>query len=392
MTAPLSCIHFVSEIRFELGGVVQAVVDLCQAISARGHKVTLVTFDATDVPAHWSEAPGQWPHVIEIKPAAFSQRFVSREGLQAFRGLLDEVELAHLHTPWEPSNLQIMRVLRKQGIPYIVTVHGMLDDWSMQRKSLKKRAYLSLYGRELFEHATTVHLTAESESEQASRWVPIGDRETVQCYALDLTSYDPLPGPGPAYKAYPAICPEKKKILFLSRIHPKKGVELLLQAGALLRDEGLPIQLLIAGPGEEGYINRLKALAQDLGIGAQTEFLGMVRGIEKRSLFQLSDVFVLPTYQENFGLVIAEAMACGTPVVTTRGTDIWREIERGGARIADINAESLANQMRDFVTDKQIRDQVGQQGLHFIRNWLDRDNVVQGYERMYRDTIQKGPR
>ncbi|QEG34696.1 glycosyltransferase [Bythopirellula goksoeyrii] len=392
MTSPLSCIHFVSEIRLELGGVVQAVVDLCQAISARGHKVTLVTFDATDVPAHWTEASGNWPQVVEIKSASYSKRFVSREGLQDFRDMLDGVDLAHLHTPWEPSNLQIMRVLRKQGIPYIVTVHGMLDEWSMQRKSLKKQAYLSLCGRKLFENATTVHLTAESESEQASRWVPIGDREAVQCYALDLTSYDPLPGPDPAYKAYPAICPERKKILFLSRIHPKKGVEFLLQAGALLRDEGLPVQLLIAGPGEESYINQLKALARNLGIEEQTEFLGMVRGIEKRSLFQLSDVFVLPTYQENFGLVIAEAMACGTPVVTTRGTDIWREIERGGARIAEINGESLADEIRVFVTDKQLRDEIGQKGLHFVRNWLDRDNVVQGYERIYRDTVEKGPR
>ncbi len=392
MSAPVSCIHFVSEIRLELGGVVQAVVDLCQAISARGHKVILVTFDATDVPEHWTTSPGDWPQVVEIKPAWYSRRFVSTKGLQEFSKLLDGVDLAHLHTPWEPSNLQIMRILRQAKIPYIVTVHGMLDEWSMQRKSLKKRTYLSLCGRKLFEHATTVHLTAESESEQASRWVPIGDREAVQCYALDLTSYDPLPGPDPAYKAYPVISPEMKKVLFLSRIHPKKGVEFLLEAGALLRKEGLPIQLLIAGPGEESYIKRLKSMASDLGIAEHTEFLGMVRGIEKRSLFQLSDVFVLPTYQENFGLVIAEAMACGTPVVTTRGTDIWREIERGGARIAEINGQSLADQIRDFVTDKKLRDEIGQKGLYFVRAWLDRDNVVQGYERIYRAAIEKGPR
>jgi len=118
----------------------------------------------------------------------------------------------------------------------------------------------------------------------------------------------------------------------------------------------------------------------------------MVRGIEKQSLYQLSDVFVLPTYQENFGLVIAEAMACGTPVVTTRGTDIWREIERGGARIADMNPESLATQMREFLTDNETRDRVGQQGLHFIRQWLDRNSVVSGYEQVYHDTVHKGPR
>jgi len=208
----------------ELGGVVQAVVDLCQAISARGHQVTLVTSDATDVPTQWSDASGNWPRVVEIDSLGLTkrlisrQRLISRRGLRTFRELLDGVDLAHLHAPWELSNFQLMSILRKQRIPYIVTVHGMLDEWSMQQKAMKKKTFLSLGGRRLFEHATTVHLTAEAELEQAGRWVPIGDRGAIQCYALDLTSYDPLPGPGPALKAFPAICPEKKKILFLSRL------------------------------------------------------------------------------------------------------------------------------------------------------------------------------
>lgn len=392
MTEQLSCVHFVSEVRLELGGVVQAVVDLCQALSVRGHQITLVTTDPTDIPDHWSDPSGAWPQVVEIKPSALTKRLISRGGLKQFGDLIHGVDLVHLHTPWDLSNFQLMPIVRKQSIPYIVTVHGMLDEWSMQQKSLKKKAFLSLGGRRLFEHATTVHLTAEAESEQTGRWVPIGDREAIQSWILDLSVYDPLPGPDPALKAFPVICPEKKKILFLSRLHPKKGIDLLLKAGAILLEEGLPIQLLIAGPGDDHYVEELKSLTRKLGIEKHTEFLGMVRGVEKRSVFQLSDVFVLPTYQENFGLVLAEAMACGTPVVTTRGTDIWKEIERAGGRIADMNPESLATQMKEFLTDKEVRDQVGQQGLKFVRKWLDRDNVVDGYERIYRETIQKGPR
>ncbi|MDC0937236.1 glycosyltransferase [Pirellulales bacterium] len=393
MSEKISCLHYVDAIRLELGGVVQAVVDLCQAISANGHRVTLVTGDATDVPKEWSDGSGNWPDVVEVKQSAWMKRLLSRQALQTLDKVLDGVDLVHLHTPWDPSNLQVARRLRKRGIPYIVTVHGMLDDWSMKQKSLKKRLYLQLFGRALFEHATTVHLTAEGENEQASKWVPIDDRAAVQCYALDLTSYDPLPGPDPARRAYPRIAPECKKLLFLSRLHPKKGVELLVEAGALLREEGIPIQLLIAGPvDDEGYVASLRSLSRELKIEEYTEFLGMVRGIEKRSVFQLADVFVLPTFQENFGLVLAEAMACGTPVVTTRGTDIWKEIQRGGARIAEFTAQSLADQIRDLVTDQELRDRVGQQGLHFVRDWLDRTNVVAGYEEMYRETVRKGPR
>jgi glycosyltransferase involved in cell wall biosynthesis len=152
----------------------------------------------------------------------------------------------------------------------------------------------------------------------------------------------------------------------------------------------VPVQLLIAGPGDEHYTKKLKRLTSRLGMEDHTEFLGMVRGIEKRSLFQLSDVFALPTYQENFGLVIAEAMACGTPVVTTRGTDIWREIMAAGARIAEMNPESLANELHVLLKDEQACEAVGQQGLRFVRQWLDRSNVTSGYEKMYRDTIARG--
>ena len=382
----------------ELGGVVQAVVDLCQAISACGHQVTLVTSDATDVPAHWSDASGDWPRVVEIESLALTkrlisrQRLISRRGLRIFRELLDGVDLAHLHTPWDLGNFQLMPILRKQRVPYIVTVHGMLDEWSMQQKSLKKKTFLSLGGRRLFEHATTVHLTAKAEFEQAGLCVPIGDRGAIQCYALDLTSYHPLPGPEPALKAYPAICPEKKQILFLSRLHPKKGVEFLLQAGAILRDQGLPIQLLIAGPGDDSYVGQLKSLTSRLGLDDHTEFLGMVRGIEKRSLFQLSDVFVLPTYQENFGLVIAEAMVCGTPVVTTRGTDIWQELQEAGARIVDLTPEAIATAIAELLAQDDGGVQLGALGQEYVRRWLDRDHVLQGYEKIYRDTIAKGPR
>ena len=389
MSKPFSCIHYVGEVRYELGGVVQAVVDLCQAISVRGHRVTLVTCDATDVPRAWKDNADESPRIVEIQRSSLSKRLISRHGLKIFGDLLPEAEIVHLHTPWELGNLQLMPLLNSRKIPYIVTVHGMLDDWSMQQKTLKKSVFLNLFGRKLFKNATTVHLTAEGECDQASRWVPVDDRRAVQCYALDLTAYDPLPGPGPALKAFPQIRPEKKKILFLSRLHPKKGIEFLLRAGAILRDQNLPIQLLIAGPGDESYTKRLKRLTSSLAMDDHTEFLGMVHGIEKRSLFQLSDVFVLPTYQENFGLVIAEAMACGIPVVTTRGTDIWREILEGGARIADMSAESLATELQSLLKDDEARSAIGQQGLRFVRQWLDRSNVTSGYERMYRDTLRR---
>ncbi len=384
----LTIVHFIRRVRAEDGGLVQAVLDMCQLMAVQGHRVILATLDATDVPRQWSDA-GNTPEVVELEPAKWTGARVSTQGLRRFDDLLHEVDVAHLHTPWDPSNLQLSKCLVAKEIPYVVTVHGMLDDWSMRKKSLKKRVFLACGGRRLFQNATTVHFTAEAERDQALKWIPGADRAAIQSCAMDLSVYENLPGPEPALNQFPVIRPEREKILFLSRIHPKKGIELLLEAGAMMLDRQRPIQLLIAGPGDESYVRQLQAESRRLGIDEHTHFLGMVRGTEKLSLYQLADVFVLPTYQENFGLVLPEALACGTPVVTTRGTDIWRELEQAGATIVDNSATALTEAIEEFLNDGERRQQAGRQGKQYVNQWLDQNNVVAGYERMYRGMMDR---
>lgn len=390
MDKPFSCVHFIREIRSELGGVVTAGVDLCQSMASQGHRITLVTCDAKDAPAYWKEPEGKWPTVVEVPASSITELLLSRKALARFEEVLSDVDVAHLHTPWELCNFQLARILRHKRIPYVVTIHGMLDDWSMNHKKLKKSTFLSIGGRSLFRKATTIHFTAQAEKEQALQWIPGADRSLVQCYALDLSSYNPLPGVEPALRAFPQIHRDSRKILFLSRVHPKKGLELLLRAAAILKQQSLPFQILIAGPGDAPYVASLNKLAAELGVDDVTLFLGMVRGVEKRSLYEAADVFVLPTYQENFGLVLAEAMACGTAVVTTHGTDVWRELQEGGALIVDTSPDQIAEAILVIISDPEKCRRIGQQGLDFVYKWLDRNTVSAAYERMYRNAIERG--
>jgi glycosyltransferase involved in cell wall biosynthesis len=387
--APLSIVHFFPRIRREEGGVVQAILDLCQLMVQAGHHVTLATCDGPDLPAAWRE-PGSNPHAVILDRSLWIASRLSAKGLAQFQSLIRSANVVHLHTPWELSNLQVARLLRHEGVPYIVTVHGMLDDYCMEQKSLKKRTFLALGGRKLFSGATTVHFTAAAEKEQATRWIPGNYKSVVQACAIDFAPYETLPGIGSALASFPKLKSDSCKILFLSRLHPKKGVERLIEAVAILCQENKNLQLLIAGPGEEAYTQQLKELAQTSGISEITHFLGMVRGDVKLSLYELADVFVLPTHQENFGLVLPEALACGTPVVTTRGTDIWRELAEAGAKIVDNEPRTLAAAIADLLTDEAKRTQLGRQGREYVRNWLAEDKVRTGYECMYADTIRLG--
>ncbi|MDZ4657284.1 MAG: glycosyltransferase [Bythopirellula sp.] len=389
MQDPLSIVHFFPRIRLEEGGVVQTVLDLCRSLAEKGHHVTLATSDATDVASSWKAAEPNCPRFLELPRSTWLRSRLSIQALKNFESILGTVDVVHLHTPWELSNLQLSNILFRKQVPYIVTVHGMLDDYSMRQKGVKKRAYLALGGRRLFRRATTVHFTAEAEKEQALPWIPGKYLSVVQACAMDLTPYENLPGPESALTAFPQLNSPRQKILFLSRLHPKKGVDLLLRAASLLKSQGFKADLLIAGPGDEAYVNELKQLANQLGLSDSTHFLGMVRGSVKLSLYELADVFVLPTHQENFGLVLPEALACGTPVVTTRGTDIWRELAEAGATIVENQPSELARAISEILSNAERRLALGEQGRQYVKNWLAEDKVLAGYEQMYRDTIDR---
>jgi glycosyltransferase involved in cell wall biosynthesis len=384
----LRIIHFFPRIRREEGGVVQVVIDLCQSLADFGHHIQLATCVGPDVPIDW-KSPHHNPALCLLERSSVIPTRLNSRGVADFSKLLEQADVVHFHTPWEMANLQLAKVARAKGVPYIVTVHGMLDDYCMRQKRLKKQAFLALGGREMFAHAMAVHFTAEAEMQQAVRWIPGDYQPVVQACALDLAPYESLPGLSSVIGAFPQLANQRHKILFLSRIHPKKGLELLIEACGILRQQGREFDLVIAGPGDEAYVTTLNKLASKRGLGQTTHFVGMVRGEVKLSLYELADVFVLPTYQENFGLVLPESLACRTPIVTTKGTDIWRELAEAGARIVEQNPQVIAVAVDELLADDHLRAELGERGREYVLQWLSEKKVVVGYDRMYRNAIAK---
>lgn len=388
---PLRCVHYLHEFVLEHGGVVQAVRDLCSGLTAGGTEIVLLTCDASDVPDAWQRG-ANGTRVVELNRSRLYRGMLGRRIVRdATRTVLARADVVHLHTPWAVGNLQLAASLRRQRIPYIVSIHGMLDGWSMAQKPLKKRTFLTLGGRRFLYEAARVHFTAEEERRQALAWIPAARRRAVVVpLTVDLSQFDQLPGPDTARAKFKALDSGEPTVLFLSRLHPKKGVELLLDAATQLHAAGARFQLVVAGPADDAaYVAALQRQAAVGGLGDRVHFPGMVRGVEKLSLYQAADVFVLPTHQENFGLVLVEAMACETPVVTTRGTDIWRELEAGGAVIVDRSAPSIAAAIGEILGDRKTARHRAQRGRAFVYQWLDRRRVMEQYEQLYRSAIQQ---
>ena len=377
--------HYIPAIRLEQGGVVRAVLDWCAVFARRGHKIRLFVYEPDDIPEDWLKGIPGIPHAVVLPAPTGPGKLLGKAALKIVDDALADTDVLHLNAPWLDGNRQLARLARRRGVPYMVTIHGMLDDWSMSQRGPKKRLYMKLFGTRFLDRAAAVHCTAEGERRQVTKWFH-NKNVPVLPYMPDMTQFDNLPGPQLARAAIPALNCDSRIILFLSRLHVKKGVELLLKAFAILRQHGATHRLILAGTGEAGYVNSLKKLADDLHVSDSTHFVGLVVGQTKISLYEAADVFVLPTQQENFGIVLIEALACNCPVVTTQGTDIYPEVNAAGGLITDGQPASIADAISRILAETD--GERGPRGRRWVFEHLATEPLASKYEALYRSLMK----
>lgn len=380
--------HYVDSTSLQHGGVPRFVLDVARVMAEQGHPSTVLTTETTDTPQHWlADDQIGLPRVQTLSRGKFPGATLSAQGMRDARRALANVDVLHLHCVWSLPNLQLAAAARAMGVPYVISMHGMLDDWSMAQSAMKKRAYMMLGARKMLERAAFVHSTAQAELDQSKKWFPRGNA-FVSPYIVDLEPYKNLPGAQLAREKFACMSdPSVPTLLFLSRLHYKKGVEHLIRASKMLRDQGVDHRVALAGPGDEPYIQSLKKLSQDLGVSDIVSFLGMVRGDLRTSVYQAADLFVLPTSQENFGIVLLESMCCQTPVVTTKGVDIWQELATSGAGTIVENGDSLPTQLasniKSLLADRKALRASGVKAREWGFSTYSQDALVPQFERMY---------
>lgn len=238
---------------------------------------------------------------------------------------------------WQYHGLAAWQALAGKETPYFVFTHGMLDPWFKAQypiKHIKKSLYWPWGDYRLLRDAKAVLFTSEDERLLARKSFKLyRANEKVTSYG---TNSPPVDTDGKLAASFLASRPElkgKRILLFLSRIHEKKGCDLLIQAFARISSREHNLQLVIAGPDQTGWATRLKAMAVSLGIADRITWPGMLQGDEKWGAFYAAEAFCLPSHQENFGIVVAEALGCGKPVLISNKVNIWREIKADGAGI-----------------------------------------------------------
>ncbi|MDB4142969.1 glycosyltransferase [Akkermansiaceae bacterium] len=265
-----------------------------------------------------------------------------------------EADILHSHGLWQYPSWVSMAWKRRHKKPHVVSPRGMLQPWAWQHKAWKKRPMWNLVERRNLESASLLHATVPEEAEA------LRDRGLKGPIAIIPNGVDWV-----APCAFSQSGEGIQTALFLSRIHPSKGLPLLLEAWAKVRPHNW--QLHIAGPDEIGHLAELKKQAAALGIANQVRFSGVLRGEDKIMAFQECDLFILPTHSENFGIVVAEALAHGRPVITTHGAP-WTLLETNHCGWwVPTTVGGIASALDDATTQsREVMAEMGQRGRELV--------------------------
>ena len=314
-----------------LGGPIESIRQSSAALRRRGHEVEIISLDAPDDP--WVR-DATFP-IHALGPGKGSYGYTPRfsSWIKERRAHYDAVIV---HGLWQYSSFGVWRALAGSTTPYFVFPHGMLDPWfkrTYPAKHFKKLLYWPWAEYRVLRDAAAVLFTSEEERRLARESFGLYRcREVVVNYGTaaptDLGRAREI-----FFDAHPQLRGQYF-LLFLGRLHEKKGCDLLIQAFGKLRTFGsnAPKFLVMAGPcADQEYQRRLQSLAAEVGCADSILFPGMLTGESKWGALSAAEAFVLPSHQENFGIAVVEALACGTPVLISNKINIWREIETDGA-------------------------------------------------------------
>jgi len=323
----LRILHVINSTRPEGGGPIEAIRQAITAMAARGHQTEIACLDV-----HGDNWLADLPvKVHPLGPARTGFRYAPRF-MPWLRANHQNYDCAIVHGIWLFPTYGTWRALRGTRLPYFVYTHGSLDPAHravMPEKHAKKMLVWMAHERRVLRDARAVFFTCDMERDLArnSFWPPLGDVDNV---IVPYCVADP-PGEIPRQiSAFRQRFPElrgKRLVLFLSRLHTKKGADLLIRAFADVRNVDPNAHLVMAGSGEPGYEAELKAMASASGLEGTITWTGMLSGDLKWGAFREADVFALISHQENYGIAVVEALACGVPVLTTDKVNIWPTIE-----------------------------------------------------------------
>lgn len=387
--AQLKVLHVIPSVAACRGGPSKAVIEMVSSLRKQGVDAEIATtnddgpnnldvslnslVDYKGVPVRFFKRA--LPPIAALREFSYSMSFTRWLNCH-----ITDYDVVHVHAIFSYCSSYAMYVARKKGVPYVVRPIGQLQNWSLQQARTKKKLYLKTIEKANIESASAVQFTAEAEQSESKQQfnlsghvIPLGVDLPASVTLSKNQLFECLGIP----EVQSAVA-----ILYLSRLHPKKGLELLMQA--LSKIDNNDYCLLIAGDGEAGYKGKLSALSQQLEIADNCIFLGHVDGRIKTALLSHADIYALTSYSENFGISVLEAMASGLTPVITDGVALSKVVDENQlGYVCSANVDNIEVTIRTAFANQKELPAMGEKASRYTLENYSWQSIAKRLESLY---------
>jgi glycosyltransferase involved in cell wall biosynthesis len=385
-------LHVIASLAPRYGGPSKACLELCQELARRGEQVAIYTTNIDgdgelDVPLGLPVCRGG----VEIQyfPVQSPRYYkFSLPLARALRTAIPQYDLVHIHSLYLFPSTVAAHYCRHYGIPYLIRPHGTLDPYMYGRHRTRKWIYERLFEWRNLNHAAAIHFTT-AEEQELTRSLGLKAPGLVVPLGVNLQDYADAPPAG----NFRAVHPEthgQKLILFLGRLSFKKGLYLLAKAFGEVGRKRDDLRLVVAGPDDEGCGVQVRRWLEAEGVLEKSTFPGMLLGSEKLAAFRDADMFVLPSYTENFGIAVVEAMACRLPVVISNRVNIWREVgDANAGLVVNCDVQEVGQALFTLLEAPGLGREMGKQGRQLVEARFTWEAVGEQMIQVYEQILTK---
>jgi len=383
----MKVLHVAASLDPEYGGPVEVVMGLTRALAKQGVEVSVFAPSKDVESIFTNNLKGV---TVKLFPRGPFSKFWPAHSSSLAEVLMKEVSgfhLIHIHEIWHHPNYSAYKAAKFAGKPFIVTIHGQLEPWCLNHKPFKKRIYSALIQRRILRKASVLHAVTKAEVNNISNFV---DNQNI-CFVpngLNPEEYEQLTDRKDISNLY-SRRRDKKVILFLGRIHPIKGLDILARSFAEIARQRDDVRLLIAGPDDSKYQNKIDKIIEAEGVSDNVIFTGMLTGHEKIAALRGADVFVLPSYSEGFSMAVLEAMICAVPVIVTHQCSFPEVAESKAGLVIEPNVDQLTDSLTKLLNEPQLCREMGARGQRLVMEKFIWDKVAAQMIGLYEDAFKR---
>ena len=378
----MKILHVIPFFTPSLGGSVTMPYHLSYWLAKRGHEVTIITTDYKYDPGYAQSLENVG--VIPFRRVAGLGLFLYSPGMKRWlRSNISKYDVVHLHNFRSYQNNIVCKYAKKFNVPYVVQPHGSLP--RIVEKEGLKQLYDVVWGNKILQNAEGIIALTSVEAEQAVTMGVKGNKIRIIANGVDPLQWESVPLQG-EFRAQYNIPSNMHVILYLGRLHPIKGVDLLVRAFGIVSKERDDCILVVVGP-DNGSLSELEKITKELNLRGKVVFTGPLYGKDKSAVYCDSDIYVLPSHYETFPMTVLEAWAFRKPVIVTENCGI-KDLVHGSGQVVQPNPQDLASALQEYLQQDSLRHRHGQNGYNKLYESLSIQTTVDCVEDLYREVIK----